>query len=371
MTISRIKAKQSAATAANQEALNGFAARLAQGGETSARSEARTERSAAAGGSPRTVIRGESTSAKGAIIDYLRFTFLPTGTISGALEDLKKYMRLWFPVPVNFKHADKGIFGYDTSQDVLIWANGEMIRVAIIAMGGNTAGNTMCLDMSGLGCSLVEDWQAVYASLQDLDARITRADTALDLLEGFTVEQFDEMYFRGEFNCGGRIPSRRYTESGNSHRSDSGGKTLYLGKKANGKELCIYEKGRQLGNPDSEWVRIEIRFGNRDRVIPHDIVLNPTKYFAGGFLALETLVDSLPQKVFTNKKEIATEERNIVLKRLNHYLKASYGKTIYQLASETNFDYQALFESIHIKGVPMRLEKSTVAGGVSQTHAPV
>ncbi|HEY8606092.1 MAG TPA: replication initiation factor domain-containing protein [Noviherbaspirillum sp.] len=330
----------------------------------------RSAAGAGAAGSPRTVIRGESPSAKGAIVDYLRFTFLPVGSLSDALEQLQRYMRMWFPVPVNFIPADKGLFGYESSYDVKIWANGEMIRVAIIALGGSTAGNTMCLDMSGKGCALVEDWQAVYSTMQDLDARITRADTALDLMEGFTVEQFDDMYFRGEFNCGGRIPSRRFFEAGDARSRSCYGKTLYLGKKANGKELCIYEKGKQLGNAESEWVRIEIRFGNRDRVIPHDIVLNPTKYFAGGFLALEQLVDALPEKVLTTKKEIAEEERGIVLRRLNHFLQAAYGKTIYQLAEECEHDYQALFESIHVKGVPARLERSAVAGGVKQAHAP-
>lgn len=345
-------------------------------GRRTARSEARTERRTAAapraaGASPRTVIRGESRSDAGmAIIDYLRFTFLPSSSISDALDQLRRYFLLWFPVPVNFIPSDKGMFGYLSSHDVMVWMNGEFMRVAIVAAGGTTAGNTMMVDMSGQGCSLVDDWRAVFATMQDLDARITRADSALDLLEGFTLDQFDDLYFAGEFNCGGRIPSRRYVEGGNSHNPHSNGRTLYLGKKANGKELCIYEKGRQLGNPDSEWLRIEIRFGNRDRVIPHDIVLDPTKYFAGGFVALENLVSSIAQKIMTDQRDIVIEERTIVLKRLTHYLIAAYGKTLYQLAQELNFDTQALYDLLHVVGVPRRLEKSTVAGGVNQVHVP-
>jgi phage replication initiation protein len=326
---------------------------------------------AAAGRSPRTVIRGESTSrgAK-AIVDYLRFTFLPSVGISESLEQIRRYMALWFPLPVNFVPSDKGMFGYESSHDVMIWTNGEMLRVGIIACGGSTAGNTMMVDMSGQGCSLVNDWQAVYATLQDLDARLTRADTALDLMEGFTVQQFDDLYFAGEFNCGGRIPSRRYFEGGDSHNQYAHGRTLYLGKKANGKELCIYEKGKQLGNAESEWIRIEIRFGNRDRVIPHDIVLDPTKYFAGGFIALEHLVESIAQKIRTDQKDIAIEERTIVLKRLTHFLVAAYGKTLYQLAAELDQDYKALYELLSVPGIPRRLEKSTVAGGMTQSHVP-
>lgn len=337
-----------------------------------ARSEAST--AAANAASPRTVIRGESPSTRAAIVDYLRFTFLPGAPIAHALEQLHRYMRLWFPVPVNFVQSDRGIFGYESSQDITIWANGEIIRIGIIAMGGSTAGNTMCLDMSGLGCSLVEDWQAVYCTLQDLDARITRADTALDLFEGFSVEQFDDMYFAGHFNCGGRIPSRKIVESGDSNIADRYGKTLYLGKKQNGKELCIYQKGRQLGNEESEWVRVEVRFGNRDRVIPHDIVLNPSKYFAGAFVALQHLMDTLPEKIRTDKKELATQEFDMGIAHLMHYCRIAYGKLfscIEAKASETSEpDYKALFESIRVKGVPRRLEKPTVAGGMNWVHEP-
>ena len=192
--------------------------------QKTAESDARRSRAAgsvvssAEGATPRTVIRGESTSVKGAIVDYLRFTFLPDTNISDSLTQLQKYMRLWFPVPVNFAPSSRGIFGYESSYDVNVWANGEIIRVAIIAMGGHSAGNTMCVDMSGMGCSLVEDWEAVYSTLQDLDGRITRADVAVDLFQGFTVEQFDEMYFAGDFNAGGRIPSRKMIEAGDSNK---------------------------------------------------------------------------------------------------------------------------------------------------------
>lgn len=322
-------------------------------------------------GSPRTVIRGESDhSQRLAIIDWLRFTFLPSSSMLDAMEQLKRYFALWFPLPCNFIPNDKGMHGYKSSYDVMIWKDAQMISVAKVAMGGNSTGNTMMVDLSGKGCALVSDWRAVYATMQDLDARITRADTALDLMEGFTLDQFDDLYRAGEFNCGGRIPTRRYIEGGHSGDLHAHGRTMYLGKKANGKELCIYEKGKQMGDPDSEWLRIEIRFGNRDRVIPHEIVLDPTRFFAGGFVALEDLVNSIAEKIKTEQRDIVIEERTIVLKRLTHYLIASYGKTLYQLAKEMNYDYQALYEMLRVKGVPRRLEKTAVAGGVYQAHDP-
>jgi phage replication initiation protein len=326
---------------------------------------------AAEGGRPRTVIRGESTrSQRLAIIDWLRFTFLPSTSHIDALEQLKRYFALWFPLPCNFIPQDKGMHGYKSSFDVMVWKDAQLISVAKVALGGTTTGNTMMVDVSGKGCSLIDDWQAVFATMQDLDARITRADTALDLMEGFTLDQFDDLYWAGEFNCGGRIPKRRMYESGDFHNRSGDGRTMYLGKKTNGKELCIYEKGKQLGDSSSDWLRIEIRFGNRDRVIPHDIVLNPTTYFAGGFIALETLVESIKTKIKTDQPDIVAEERSIVLKHLTHHLMAAYGKTLYQLAYELKMDYKALYDLLSVPGVPRRLEKSVVADGVNRAHVP-
>lgn len=296
-----------------------------------------------------------------AIIDYLRFTFLPYASVSASLEQLAKYFTLWFSVPVNLVPADSGLYAYESSHNVMAWVNGEMLRLAIVACGGGSTGGTMMVDMTGLGCSMVADWRAVYATMQDIEARITRVDTALDLMQGYTLEYFDELYRSGQFNCGGRIPSRRYHESGNSQDLASGGRTMYLGKKINGKELCIYEKGKQLGNAESEWVRVEIRFGNRDRVIPHEVVLEPTKYFSGAFVALQALVDRAGEKILTDRREIADEEYDISLARLLHYCKASYGNLLYLLAQDCQGDFAAFVESVAVKGVPKRLHKAVAA----------
>ena len=343
----------------------------AVGGQPAQRAERASRQDAE--GAPRTVIRGESiesTPDNGhAIIDYLRFTFLPTHGITDALTQLARYFKLWFPLPVSITSAGKGMFGYADTSDVSVWADGKLIRIAIIAVGGESAGGTVMVDMSGKGCGFVDDWKAVYATLQDLDARITRVDTALDLLEGFRIEQFDDMYFAGEFNAGGRIPSRRYMEGGNSKDQHANGRTLYLGKKANGKELCIYEKGKQLGNSESEWLRIEIRFGCRDRVIPHTVLLDPTAYFAGGFVALETLVNSLALRIKTEQRDVAQMEYDEGMKHLLHHLMAAYGTTLYRLSLDMKFDYKALVDLVAVKGLPRRLEKPAVASSMIQAHA--
>ncbi len=83
----------------------------------------------------------------------------------------------------------------------------------------------------------------------------------------------------------------RKIESGTAHARGCGGTTLEIGRRVNGKLVRAYEKGRQLGNVDSEWVRVEIQFGNKDRVIPHEIVLKTDHYFVGAHKALEPFID--------------------------------------------------------------------------------
>ena len=99
-------------------------------------------------------------------------------------------------------------------------------------------------------------------------------------------------------------------------------------------------------------------------------MLNPTTYFAGGFVALETLVESIKTKIPTDgaKVDPIVEERAIVLKKLTWHLSHSYGKALYQLAHDVNMDYKALYDLLSVPGVPRRLEKSAVAGGVNRAH---
>ncbi|CAJ0682021.1 hypothetical protein R77591_01629 [Ralstonia mannitolilytica] len=97
-----------------------------------------------AGASPRPVIRGESAKRQaGAIVDWLRFTFLPDGSICDALEQLRRYFHLWFAIPVTMKPSVRGFRGYEFSHDLMAFVNGEAIRLGIVACGGESVGGTM------------------------------------------------------------------------------------------------------------------------------------------------------------------------------------------------------------------------------------
>ncbi|HTD06232.1 replication initiation factor domain-containing protein [Undibacterium sp.] len=324
-------------------------------------------RGGAAGTSPRPVKRGESLpTEQGVIVDWLRFTFLPTGAISHALEQMNRYFKLWFPLPVTMVASKRGLHGYQASHDVMAFIDGEMIRLAIVACGGDNVGGTICVDLSGTGCAIVDDWQAVYATMQDLDARITRCDLAMDFLDGeCTIGQIEEMYMAGEFNSGGRIPKYYKHEGGDIHSLGCLGRTFEIGRRASGKLVRAYEKGKQLGNQDSNWLRIEIELHNKNRVIPHDVILKRAEYFAGAHKALEGFVATASRKIPTLQRQHESE----LARKLEH-LRNQYGKTIDQASKFYSDDYASLIADIRVKGIPASMYKSALARHVYGSHAP-
>ena len=58
---------------------------------------------------------------------------------------------------------------------------------------------------------------------------------------------------------------------------------MYIGSKSTGKQTNVYEKGDQLFGVDkgSQWVRVELRYGNKMRVLDSDILRRPADFFAG------------------------------------------------------------------------------------------
>ena len=58
--------------------------------------------------------------------------------------------------------------------------------------------------------------------------------------------------------------------------------TLFIGSRGSAKYCRIYEKGRQLGDPDSPWVRFEVEYRKADSVLPIDMLIKPGQYLTGG-----------------------------------------------------------------------------------------
>jgi len=126
--------------------------------------------------------------------------------------------------------------------------------------------------------------QEILVSLEDSelhDAKVTRVDLALDFFNGMsrTLPQLLEDYKNGAFDVRGRRPGSKIAgDWGNDAE-----RSLYVGCRKSGKETNIYEKGDQLFGREAKnpWVRIELRYGNKLRVLPVDILRRPADFFAG------------------------------------------------------------------------------------------
>jgi phage replication initiation protein len=142
---------------------------------------------------------------------------------------------------------------------------------------------TIHANLYGHACTFAESgWNDRLASIVDEhSAKITRADLALDFFEGIPggMERLRPEYESGAFNHRGKRPSCSIA----GRWFDDCERSMYIGSKSTGKQTNVYEKGDQLFGVDkgSQWVRVELRYGNKMRVLDSDILRRPADFFAG------------------------------------------------------------------------------------------
>ncbi|MCB5187511.1 replication initiation factor domain-containing protein [Methylobacillus caricis] len=118
----------------------------------------------------------------------------------------------------------------------------------------------------------------------------------------------------GASNNGGRTPDIEHR--GNWKNPNGKGRTLYVGHRSNGRYFRGYEKGKQLGDPNSPWIRLEVELKSVDRIIPLDILKQPQDYFAAAYPLLSRFSRE-PQRIDTIRKttQISYERTKKWLKR--------------------------------------------------------
>ena len=247
--------------------------------------------------------------------------------------------------------------GYTDGIQILAVHDFKLVPFAVLAWGGESQRGRAMLDISGSSCGCVNDWHRLAKFFAQLPAaRLTRVDTAVDLFQGeFGVDDAVEWQKQGLFNCAGREPSTRVDGDWLKRHE---GRTLYVGKAKNGKGLRCYEKGKQLGDLDSKWVRFEVQFGNRDRVLPFELLTAPTDFFVAAYPALELIVDAPGARIETIQTTAA-----VCLATIFEALKRTYGKWVHT-AVESGIEITDLVEGIRVHAVPSRIQASAVVADV-------
>ena len=313
----------------------------------------RAQPSAAAGGLPPTVIRGESsnphpdrgeTDPRAAFTDFLNVTYPLNGSEDPLGDFLDSFYSVAGPLFGRFEDRGRGIHRWERS-----FAAGG----AMFAFGGQR--DRALLSLSGDGCALVEDWDALTVWLRDwCDARITRWDGAVDDYEGLhSVNDAATNYQTGAFKCGGRQP-------GHSLRGDwldpkGQGRTFYVGNRKNGKLFRVYEKGMQLGDPTSPWTRHEVELHNVDREIPWEVLWQPGKYVSGAYPYLSWVNEE------SSRIRTIQESATISLAFLTEHCRRAYGTLLNTLRRQGMTDSQ-IVSQLSRNGVPARLALATLLG---------
>ncbi|MES2182232.1 MAG: replication initiation factor domain-containing protein [Pseudomonadota bacterium] len=289
-----------------------------------------------------------STSSPGyaAITDYLNCTF-PFKT---DIENLANFFRALAAITseqfLNVRNCGKGMNGYERSYDL-----GED-GAKFCCVGQR---NTALLMLPGKACHTIPNWEKLIVLLRDqFGARITRWDGAVDDFEGsYSVDWAVEQYKAGQFSNGGNKPSCR--QNGNWIDPDGSGRTLYIGKRQNGKMLRVYEKGMQCGGKYDPWVRWELELHNVDRVVPWEVLLNPGQYIAGAYpKALSWIKDEM-SRIRTVKKETELSYDHLVSHASN-----AYGR-LFNVMLEVEDSPEAVINKLRKDGLPKRLRMPIVA----------
>lgn len=138
-----------------------------------------------------------------------------------------------------------------------------------------------------------------------INPKLTRVDVAYDCFNGeYTVDKADADFDAGQFRLS-RSPKNPHHElRGNWREPDGSGRTIYIGRRVNGKFCRVYEKGLQLGALGSMWNRIEVEYKAVDRVIPFDILTSPGAYLSGAYPAFSWISEA-QERITTTREQVA------------------------------------------------------------------
>lgn len=247
------------------------------------------------------------------------------------------------------------------------WVLGE--DAGYVCFGGQR--ETMLITLTGQGCmNAAAGWEKrLYDFLAKTAIRpnISRIDLAHDDLYGryLSVEWAADRWATRGFNSakGGRLVN--IERHGNWDAPTGAGRTICFGTREAGKYLRFYEKGKQLGDPDSAWCRAEVEFKSSDRIIPLDILLEPSAYFAGAYPCFAEFMDQEHAKRCDLKQKTAEITVDAAVRVVKHQF-GKYNSFFRQLFGDMEWLEKA--SSDDRSAVPKRLKPVMAGLGKAQNY---
>lgn len=314
---------------------------------------------------PRQVIRGavvpaprcnlsrsvENRSKSVVFMDYLSFTVQENLVMGYGHRRIRNFAALLFDSLPEFSimEVEAGLYGYTHSAHIQIAGQ----TVGRIATGGNNG--TLFCELTGHATAWLNpcswaDW------LDAIGARLSRIDLAHDDYQGtHTVHEVRDSYLAGEFRIRGQNPSTSAVGPWDDPDKWGQGLTYYIGKRENGKMLRAYEKGKQLGDESSDWVRFEVEFRRtKEKPLTTDMLRNQLQYFVGSYEYLSWVSIAEPKKLDRVKKEA-----KITFQALIGYASTAYGKLINVMKSVYE-DSEKIVDLLIVDGIPSRLKQASI-----------
>lgn len=210
----------------------------------------------------------------------------------------------------------------------------------------------MCISLSGQGCQHVPHWPAVADKLDEIGGRLSRVDIAIDDLTGetFDIQTFKNLHTEGAFMNNGRPPLASFVDDLGSNK----GCSLYIGQKGH-KQLNVYEKGKQLGDPESGHTRCELRLYAKRLDLPTDALRTPGKFFAGAYPLLAAYVIDEAEKLLVKHQIV-----NATAKAMVGFLRTQAGTSLQLVMDALGDDaVEFLMEHVVRPGRPGRFKGIT------------
>lgn len=300
-------------------------------------------------------------------VDWLRFR------TQAEVPEVLEALRTLFGAHADWLHLEfigKGRDGFQQACSI-VYANEPIGRVDY---GGESQRGWVRVNLTGRGCEVVEDWDAVEELERLPKAEARRIDLALTTWHGeITHERVVEAHGRGAFTAGGRPPTMRQIVS--SDPDD--GRTIYIGKRDASKFARCYEKGLELcqkygipiegasidGCPVRGIYRCELELKAADADLPWELVASRDQYFAGAYPFFGELLPDVEADILMRRPDRAPQ---LALQAVLRNVRTQYGASLFTALTCYQGDIGRLMAEI----VGKDHNKALVAAGVLSVEHP-
>jgi phage replication initiation protein len=221
--------------------------------------------------------------------------------------------------------------------------------------------STIHVNVYGTACTFAEHGfnHRLAAIVRETEAVITRVDLALDFFEGISggMERVRDDYMAGLMDHFGNRPKPNMVGDWCNGRERS----FYIGSREAGKQTNVYEKGDQLFGvkEQSPWQRVELRYGNKLRILDADMLNRPDDHFAGASewhasMLRQAGAQATPQSVPV-KQKLATETLVAEVQRNVRWCFDTAGKSIALAFQHLGMD--EFMRLVMHRDLPGRLQK--------------